>query len=132
MQVINLVCANSIEHRILHVLEHKRTLAVRVLDGVGETEMALPSGRRALVERLNDLMGIRTEAPAPKSAPKPAGDGTGPSPLGLGDLPRELEARQPGGLERLATFDAGVLWSVSASGSTMGAGSGIGPGIRPG
>jgi hypothetical protein len=58
VQVINLVCENSIEHRMLHMLEQKRTLAEGVVDGIGElTDMAMPSGRAAFVERVESLMG---------------------------------------------------------------------------
>lgn len=101
VQVINLVCTDSIEHRILHLLEQKSALADGVLDGDGEAEMKLPSGGQALVERLNDLMGTRSEAPALEA------NETGPRTLDLDDLPDELEARHPDGLERLAAFDGG-------------------------
>ncbi|MGH8156027.1 MAG: DEAD/DEAH box helicase, partial [Rhodanobacteraceae bacterium] len=50
--VINLVCEGSIEHRILHLLEEKRSLAEGVLEGTGAAEMALPSGRNLLIEQL--------------------------------------------------------------------------------
>ncbi len=57
VQVINLVTANSIEERMLHVLEGKRALAASVIDGTtGVRSMAMPSGRAALVERLEALM----------------------------------------------------------------------------
>ncbi|MDN5781547.1 MAG: DEAD/DEAH box helicase, partial [Luteimonas sp.] len=55
--VINLVCQDSIEHRIMHVLEQKRALAEGVLEGAGESEMKLPSSRNAFIERLQSLMG---------------------------------------------------------------------------
>jgi len=66
VQVINLVTEHTIEHRMLHLLEQKRTLALGVVDGAGElTEMALPSGRAAFMERLDSLLGQRpAEAPA--------------------------------------------------------------------
>ncbi len=58
VQVINLVCEHSIEHRMLHLLEQKRTLAQGVVDGAGEvTEMALPSGRAAFLEKVGSLLG---------------------------------------------------------------------------
>jgi len=56
VQVLNLVTEDSIEHRMLHLLESKRALAAGVVDGSGESSMALPSGRAALLERLDALM----------------------------------------------------------------------------
>lgn len=68
VQVINLVCEHSIEHRMLHLLDQKRDLAQSVVDGTGElTSMALPSGRAAFMERMEALMGQPT---APPSSPK--------------------------------------------------------------
>ena len=58
VQVINLVCENSLEHRILHLLEQKRDLARGVIDGFGDIkDMALPSGRTAFMERVGQLIG---------------------------------------------------------------------------
>jgi len=58
VQVINLVCEDSIEHRMLHLLSEKKNLAEEVVDGVGETNtMDLPSGRAAFMERMESLMG---------------------------------------------------------------------------
>ena len=58
VQVINLVCENSIEHRMLHVLAQKQTLSKGVLEGAESLkEMALPSGRAAFIERMQELMG---------------------------------------------------------------------------
>ena len=56
VQVINLVSEHTIEHRMLTLLEQKRTLAAGVLDGKGESEMSLPSGRAAFLERLESLI----------------------------------------------------------------------------
>ncbi|MDN5850271.1 MAG: DEAD/DEAH box helicase, partial [Nitrococcus sp.] len=89
VSVVNLVCENSIEHRILHLLEQKRALAEGVLDGTGETEMELPSGRKMLIERLESLMGTRLAVQEPAAGEAP------PLAPALEDLPRELEARQP-------------------------------------
>jgi superfamily II DNA/RNA helicase len=57
VQVINLVCENSIEHRIMHMLDKKQALADSVLDGSGMRDMEMPSGRQAFVERLEGLIG---------------------------------------------------------------------------
>ena len=58
VQVINLVAENSIEHRMLTLLDQKRALAEGVVDGRGEKEMSLPSGRAAFLERLNTLIAV--------------------------------------------------------------------------
>jgi SNF2 family DNA or RNA helicase len=58
VQVINLVCEDSIEHRMLTLLAQKQTLAQGVLEGKDNLkEMKLPSGRAAFMERLESLMG---------------------------------------------------------------------------
>ncbi len=56
VQVINLVSEHTIEHRMLSLLEQKRSLAEGVMDGKGHKEMELPSGRAAFLERLDSLM----------------------------------------------------------------------------
>jgi superfamily II DNA or RNA helicase len=66
VQVINLVCENSIEHRMLHMLDKKQALADSVLDGSGMVDMEMPSGRQAFVERLEGLMG--RPAPAARAS----------------------------------------------------------------
>ncbi len=70
VQVINLVSEHTIEHRMLALLEQKRSLAEGVLDGKGGREMALPSGRAAFLERIESLMtGQRSERQAPAVDP---------------------------------------------------------------
>lgn len=98
VSVINLVCEDSIEHRILHLLEQKRSLAEGVLEGTGETDMALPSSRRMLIERLESFMG------EPPGDPEPAAEATPLTTVSLEDLPRELEARHPQGLDAMAVY----------------------------
>jgi len=65
VQVINLVSEHSIEHRMLTLLEQKRTLAEGVVDGRGAKEMRLPSGRAAFLERVDVLMPTETAATPP-------------------------------------------------------------------
>ena len=58
VQVINLVCENSIEHRMLHLLKEKKSLSQEVVDGLGEKSvMRLPSGRAAFMQRMETLLG---------------------------------------------------------------------------
>jgi superfamily II DNA or RNA helicase len=71
VHVFNLVAENSIEHRMLHVLGQKQTLADGVLDGHGDLRaIKLPSGRAAFVERLDAMMG-KSEAER-AARPEPA------------------------------------------------------------
>lgn len=57
VQVINLVCKNSIEYRMLATLAQKQQLSESILDGEIESdEMDLVSGRAALLERLEGLL----------------------------------------------------------------------------
>ncbi len=67
VQVINLVSEHSIEHRMLSLLEQKRSLAEGVVDGKGKNEMSLPSGRAAFLERIDAL--IAGEPCAQKTPP---------------------------------------------------------------
>jgi superfamily II DNA or RNA helicase len=69
--VINLVCEDSIEHRILHLLSQKQGLADGVLDGRGDFgEIKMPSGRAALVERMAAM--LQPPEPAAAEAVEPA------------------------------------------------------------
>ena len=71
VDVINLVTEDSIEHAMLHVLSQKQALADGVLDGEGELKaMALPSGRRAFVDRMAAMMTPPPAAPEPEPAPE--------------------------------------------------------------
>lgn len=103
VQVINMVCEESIEHRMLATLAGKQKLADGVLDGRGDLDnIGLPSGRAALMERLEALMGVSAEKPV---APSPA-------------VPREPAPRAPAAppsqvfCQDLAARLAGRLWSV--------------------
>ncbi len=71
VQVINPVSENTIGHRMLGLLEQKRSLAAGVLDGKGESTMGLPSGRAALLERIDALMSGGTEKPRTTPADPP-------------------------------------------------------------
>ena len=87
VRVLYLVTEDTIEHRMIPLLAGKQRLADGVLDGRGDlSEMPLPSGRKALIERLETLTGL-TGAP---SEPTPAADPW--EPLG-GELRTELGDR---------------------------------------
>ncbi len=58
VSVINLVAENTIEHRMLYLLDAKQGLSDAVLDSPTEDgTMALPSGRQAFLERLEHVLG---------------------------------------------------------------------------
>jgi hypothetical protein len=58
VRVINLVTEESIERRMLGVLAAKQELADGVVDGLGDlSALQMPSGRAALVERLDAMIG---------------------------------------------------------------------------
>jgi len=109
--VINLVAEDSIEHRMLHLLGVKQALADGVLDGRGDlTQLKMPSGRAAMIERLAMLM---------RSCEKPAGATAGePPPVEVrvaneivrryGERVFLIEARQgeDGRVRLLAVLDA--------------------------
>ena len=65
VQVINLVSEHSIEHRMLSLLEQKRSLAEGIVDGNGKKEMRLPSGRAAFLDRIDALMSTGTKVLPP-------------------------------------------------------------------
>ncbi len=55
--VINLVTRDSIEHRMLGVLDYKQALSDTVLDGRGDAaSVNIPTGRAAFLERLEKVM----------------------------------------------------------------------------
>jgi hypothetical protein len=72
VRVLSLVAEGTIEHRMIPLLANKQLLADGVLDGRGDlSEMPLPSGRKALVERLETLTGLTGGTP---SEPQKAAD----------------------------------------------------------
>ena len=62
VNVINLVSEHTIEHRMLGLLDAKRTLAEGVLDRRGDlTDIPLPTSRAAFVERMQAVLGARAK-----------------------------------------------------------------------
>ena len=69
VNVINLVSEYTIEHRMLGLLDAKRALAEGVLDQRGDlSEIPLPTGRGAFMERLNAVLDAQAEAAAAAAA----------------------------------------------------------------
>jgi hypothetical protein len=61
--VVNLIAENSIEHRMVYLLEQKQGLADGVLDGLGDVNsIRMPTGRAAFMERMAAVMGPLGEA----------------------------------------------------------------------
>lgn len=72
VSVLHLVTEGSIEQRMIPLLAGKQALADSVLDGQADLAvLPLPSGRKALVQRLEALTGLNAEPPAPSA---PAGE----------------------------------------------------------
>lgn len=68
VSVVNLVCEDSIEHRIQHLVQTKQALADGVLDGEGDlSQLNMPSSRAGRVEQMAALM----ERPATPSSEAP-------------------------------------------------------------
>ena len=83
--VVNLVCEDSIEHRILHLLAQKQDLADGVIDGRGNVEaLKMPSGRAAMLERMAAFL-----TPPPPPAPQPAAD---PAQLFMAEIADRLDS----------------------------------------
>ena len=57
VQIINLISENTIEHRMLALLDHKRSLADSVLDSGDHDEIQMLSGRVSLMNKLNTIIG---------------------------------------------------------------------------
>ena len=73
VSVVNFVTEGSIEHSILHLLAYKQTLADGVLDGTGDlSEIKMPSGRAALIERMQAMLGQGKAAPIKVLSPEEA------------------------------------------------------------
>jgi len=107
VQVVNLVAEDTIEHRMLHLLEQKRALAAGVVDGApGATAMALPSGRRAFLERVCTLM-EPPPAPPPEAAPSRERVAPRPPEEPRERLRQDVVARLAGRLVRLELHAGG-------------------------
>lgn len=73
VNVINFVTEDSIEHSILHLLAQKQTLADGVLDGTAEfSAIKMPSGRAALIERMQAMLGQTSATPIRVLSPEEA------------------------------------------------------------
>ncbi len=109
VNVINLVCESSIEHRIMSILAQKSALAKGVIDGDGEPDMDLPSGRKVMVERLEQMMGAQssfvteTETKRDNSGSLPTETEAQIDPVEA--FYHEVEAKHPDSLTHLSVFE---------------------------
>jgi len=101
--VINLVSEDTIEHRMLALLDQKRALADAVLDRLGDpAQVKMPNSRSAFLERLDQVLDhAPTDAP---SEPEP-----------IDELHDDLVAQHGPALSRILARDGedGVLVVVS-------------------
>ena len=103
--VINLVSEYTIEHRMLGLLDAKRTLAEGVLDQRGDlSAIALPTGRAAFMERLNTVLGARADAAAAATA-EGAVEGAGRALTAVERLRDDLVAAHGATLQRVFVRD---------------------------
>ena len=74
VSVVNLITEDSIEHRMLFLLDQKQGLADGVLDGLGDVDnIRMPSGRGAFLERMEAVMaGTKPQAPQDQAQQDPA------------------------------------------------------------
>jgi hypothetical protein len=71
--VVNLISENTIEHRMLDTLSHKRALSEGVLDLKGDLkEIKLRSGKQAFFSKLEQLISSAAVKPKPAAASLPA------------------------------------------------------------
>ena len=103
--VINLVSENTIEHRMLGLLDAKRTLAEGVLDQRGDlSEIPLPTGRAAFMERLDAMLGARADTAAGVGA-EGAADGAAGALTAVEKLRDDLVAAHGATLQRVFARD---------------------------
>jgi superfamily II DNA or RNA helicase len=117
--VINLVCEESIEQRIQHLLTLKQGLADGVLDGRGDIDaLKMPSGRAAMVERLAGLLQKPEQVPEPDPGRRLAADLVGR----LGDKVALIERHRngAGGETLLVVMDGDVRAERERLGETSG------------
>ncbi|MCK5648072.1 MAG: DEAD/DEAH box helicase [Gammaproteobacteria bacterium] len=114
VNVINLVCEDSIEHRIMSILAQKSALAKGVIDGDGEPDMDLPSGRKVMIERLEQMMGTQSSFVADIENKKNSQDAFAADSLPeekashadtMDELYHEIEAKHPDSLTHLSVFE---------------------------
>lgn len=72
VHVINLIAEDSIEHRMVYLLDQKQNLADGVLDGKGDVKnLRMPSGRSAFFERMEQMMRETASAADDELPPDP-------------------------------------------------------------
>ncbi|MEI7669527.1 MAG: DEAD/DEAH box helicase, partial [Pseudomonadota bacterium] len=108
VQVINMVSENTIEHRMLGLLKQKQALADNILETGDDAEMSLPSGRAAMMERLEEVLGHTSQ---PQEKPVPTVQEIAPVEI----LREEIMARFEPRLERLESYGSNLLAVVDGN-----------------
>ncbi len=110
--VINLVSADTIEHRMLATLADKRGLADGVLDRIGDlSQVRLRSGRQALIARLEQVVlagSVSAVPPEPAAPADPAAEFVRRLASEMGPQLVRCEERYPAGPEGAAVLVAVV------------------------
>ena len=114
VQVLNFICEDSIEQRMLQTLDRKQALADTVIDSGELDSMPLPSGRRAMVERLQGLIGGELHG-SERPEPGVAGGERGVDPaVARRQLAEDSVARLSDRLQRLTVFEQNGSQTVLA------------------
>ncbi len=100
--VINLVTEESIEHAMLGKLAYKQGLSKTVLDGATATTTKPPSGRKAYMAMVNDLLADKEDAGPVPPLTREGGSSLAPS---TPSLQHELAARFPAQIVGMAADD---------------------------
>ena len=104
--VVNLVARDTIEHRMLYLLEQKQALADAVVDKRGDAgKLDIPTGRKAFLERLEKVMDQQTEDAARREDPAETVVSALRKRLGPGLFMAELRRAEGGGKSILAVVE---------------------------
>lgn len=104
--VVNLVSRDSIEHRMLYLLEQKQALADAVIDKRGDAKkLDIPTGRKAFLERLEKVLGQETEDASARKDPVETVLSDLRERFGSGLLMAELRQCEGGGKSILAVLE---------------------------
>jgi superfamily II DNA or RNA helicase len=135
VQVISLVTEDSIEQRMIPLLAGKQALADTVLDGdpAGAAKMPLPSGRQALVERLEAMLGSRPATASPAEPPAELPDPAAASAAAprAAEAPPAIEQIDRATLEAIERLAAAGLLQLTAEGHRLLQGRGGSDGADP-
>lgn len=116
VQVINMVSESTIEHRMLGLLKLKQALADNVLETGGVDTMDLPSGRAAMMERLDAVLGQSAPSRQPQEETAAKAQPVNP----LDHFREETLARFAPRIERLEAYGNAVLAVIEGDAAPVG------------